>query len=212
MKKINLLKIFLLTLILVAPLTQTLVVLDAQEDTLPVVDTVIFKSLDQALAAQAMIAGDIDMYIFMLAPNHVEQLVGDPDYALYHAPAGVDGLMINPAPSTDTEFNPFSIKEVRFAINYLINREWIANQVYQGGAVPMYTHQSSYNPDFVTIYDIVAKYEFGYDLTKASALIDPALTAAGCTMQDGKWYYGDDPVTLRFIIRTERFDFFRDKR
>jgi peptide/nickel transport system substrate-binding protein len=192
-----------LLLIALSSLAIPVVLVDAQEDQQPVVDTIIFKSLDQALAAPALKAGDIDFYIFQLAPDHLEPIVGDPDYAIYHAPSGVDGIGVNPAPSTDTEFNPFEIRDVRFAVNYLINRDWMVNQVYLGAAAPMYTHQSSYDPDFVTIYDIVSKYEFGYDLTQATALIEPALTAAGCTMQEGKWYYGDDPVTIRFIIRTE---------
>jgi peptide/nickel transport system substrate-binding protein len=202
MKKGTLLTIALMVIALTS-LAVPMPFVAAQEEAQPVVDTIIFKSLDQALAAAALKAGDIDFYIFNLAPNHIETIVDDPDVAIYHAPAGVDGIGVNPAPSTDTEFNPFSIKDVRFAVNYLINRDWIVNQVYQGGAAPMYTHQSSYDPDYVTIYDIVAKYEFGYDLTSASALIDPALTAAGCTMQEGKWYYEGEPVTVKFVIRTE---------
>ncbi len=169
----------------------------------PATDTIIFQQISQQLAAQAIIAGEIDYYYFGLSPANTELLADDSDYTLYLAPSGLNGLGINPAPSTADIFNPFSIRDVRFALNYLIDRDYIVNQIYGGFAAPMYTFLSSYDPDFVTIYDIVAKYEFSYDLTTAASLIDPAMTAAGCTKVEGKWNYNGEPVVISFVIRTE---------
>jgi peptide/nickel transport system substrate-binding protein len=169
----------------------------------PATDTIVFKQVDKTLAAAAVKAGELDYYIFGLNPSQVEVIAGDPEYTLYRAPSGMNDIGLNPAPSIPGVFNPFSIKEVRFAMNYIVDRDFIVNQLYQGSAAPMFTFMSSYDPDFVTIYEIVAKYEFGYDLTTAASIVDPALTAAGCEKVEGKWHYQGSPVTIKFIIRVE---------
>ena len=169
----------------------------------PATDTIIFKQVDKTLAAAAVKSGELDYYIFGLNPSQVELIAGDPEFTLYRAPSGMNNIGLNPAPSIPGVFNPFSIKEVRFAMNYIVDRDFIVNQIYQGSAAPMYTFMSSYDPDFVTIYEIVAKYEFGYDLTTAASIVDPAMTAAGCEKVEGKWYYQGSPVTIKFIIRVE---------
>jgi peptide/nickel transport system substrate-binding protein len=159
--------------------------------------------VDKTLAAAAVKAGELDYYIFGLNPSQVEVIAGDPEYILYRAPSGMNNIGLNPAPSIPGTFNPFSIREVRFAMNYIVDRDFIVNQLYQGSAAPMFTFMSSYDPDFVTIYEIVAKYEFGYDLTTAASIVDPAMTAAGCEKVEGKWHYQGTPVTIKFIIRVE---------
>ncbi|MEM2394266.1 MAG: ABC transporter substrate-binding protein [Candidatus Bathyarchaeia archaeon] len=169
----------------------------------PATDTLIFKRVPVDLAGEALKAGDIDYYIYGLRPAQAEALSGLPDISLYYAPSALVDIVLNPAPAPSGELNPFSIKEVRFAINYLMDRDYIANQIYKGFASPMVTFLSTYDPDFVTIYDIVAKYDFKYDPTTAAAIINSALTKAGATKREGKWYYGGKPITLNFIIRIE---------
>jgi len=169
----------------------------------PASDAIIFKRVPVDLAAEALKAGDIDYYIYGLRPAQAEALVGVPDISIYYAPSGLVDIGINPAPAPTGELNPLAIKEVRFALNYLMDRDYVVNQIYKGFASPMVTFLSTYDPDFVTIYDIVAKYEFKYDPATAASLINSALTRAGASKQEGKWYYGGNPVTLNFIIRTE---------
>ncbi|MBS7646751.1 MAG: ABC transporter substrate-binding protein [Candidatus Bathyarchaeia archaeon] len=169
----------------------------------PATDTLIFKSVPVDLAGEALKAGDIDYYIFGLRPAQAEALKGLPEISLYYAPAGLVDVILNPAPAPSGELNPFSIREVRFALNYLMDRDYIVNQIYKGFASPMVTFLSTYDPDFATIYDIVAKYDFKYDPTTAAAIINSALTRAGATKQEGKWYYGGKPITLNFVIRIE---------
>jgi peptide/nickel transport system substrate-binding protein len=169
----------------------------------PATDTLIFKRVPVDLAGKALEAGEIDYYIFGLRPAQAEALIGSPNVTLYYAPSGLVDVVLNPAPAPAGELNPLSIKEVRFALNYLMDRDYIVNQIYKGFASPMVTFLSTYDPDYVTIYDIVAKYDFKYDPTIAAAMIDSALTKAGAVKQEGKWYYGGKPITLNFIIRIE---------
>jgi len=166
----------------------------------PAADRIIFQEVDVDLAGAAVKAGDVDCYIYGLTPPQAEAIQDDPAVTLYHAPSGLVDIGINPC---DTAFNPLSIREVRFALNYLMDRDYIVSQIYKGFAAPMVTFLSSFDPDFVTIYDIVAKYDFKYDPTTAGSIIDAAMTDAGATKVEGKWYYNNNPVTLKFIIRIE---------
>ncbi len=99
--------------------------------------------------------------------------------------------------------NPFAFRKVRFALNYLIDRSYIVNSIYRGYAAPMYTFLSIYDPDYTTVADIIQKYQFTYDRTKAQSLISEALTAAGATFENGKWMYDGKPISIKFVIRTE---------
>ncbi|MEM4965342.1 MAG: ABC transporter substrate-binding protein [Sulfolobales archaeon] len=99
--------------------------------------------------------------------------------------------------------NPLALQQVRFALNYAIDRDYVVKSIYRGYATPMYTFLSKYDPDYLLIADIVAKYQFRYDLSYADQLITQALTAVGAYKVGGKWYYAGNPITLTFIIRTE---------
>ncbi|MEZ0290400.1 MAG: ABC transporter substrate-binding protein [Sulfolobales archaeon] len=99
--------------------------------------------------------------------------------------------------------NPLALQQVRFALNYAIDRDYIVKTIYRGYASAMYTFLSTYDPDYLTIADVVARYQFRYDLSYASQLIEQALTAVGAYKVGGKWYYAGQPITLIFIIRPE---------
>ncbi|MEM2725173.1 MAG: ABC transporter substrate-binding protein, partial [Candidatus Nezhaarchaeales archaeon] len=169
----------------------------------PATDIIEFRRVPVDLAAQALKAGEIDYYIFGLRPAQAEALKGDPDVVVYYAPAAMVSIILNPAPAPKGSLNPFSIREVRFALNYLIDRDYVVNQIYKGFAAPMVTFLSQYDPDYVTIYDIIAKYDFKYDPVTAAAIIDKALTKAGASKVEGKWYYNGSPIVINFIIRIE---------
>lgn len=193
--------IFVFLLILLTfPLSLTV---KASPEPGPATDTIIFRSVPVDLASSALTTGQIDYYIYALKPSQAVALQGLEGVELYMAPAGLVDIGLNPAPAPAGQLNPLSIREVRFALNYLMDRDYVVNQIYKGFAAPMVAFLSSYDPDYVTIYDIIAKYEFKYDLAKADEIITRALTRAGAKKIDGKWTYGGEPLVLKFIIRTE---------
>ncbi|MCD6457990.1 MAG: peptide-binding protein [Thermoproteales archaeon] len=197
------LSIILLLLILTLSICAITSSVTAAPEKGPATDTLVFKRVPLDIAGEALKAGEIDYYIYNLRPAHAIALKEVPEITLYYAPSGIVNYDINPAPAPEGELNPFSIREVRFALNYLIDRDYVVNEIYKGFAAPMYTFLSSYDPDFVTIYDIVAKYEFKYDPAKADAIITEALTKAGAVKEAGKWYYNGKPITIKFVIRIE---------
>lgn len=175
----------------------------AQTKTGPASDAIIFKRVPLDVVPEALKAGDIDYYIYGLRPSQAIALRTIPGIDLYYAPAGLVDIILNPAPYKGDKLNPLSIREVRFALNYIMNRDYVVNEIYKGFAAPMVTFLSSYDPDFVTIYDIIAKYEFGYNLELADKLVTAAMTKAGATKVGGKWTYKGQPISFNFIIRIE---------
>ena len=145
-----------------------------EEATGPASDAPIFKEISADLAGQAIEAGDLDYYIYPLTLAQAEANEGAPNLTFYHSPSSLVTVLTNPAPAPEGQLNPLSIREVRFALNYLVDREHIVNQIYKGFAAPMVTFLSTYEPDFVTIEDIVAEHDFKYDPATASAMIDEA--------------------------------------
>ena len=99
--------------------------------------------------------------------------------------------------------SPFAFKDVRIAMNYLIDRDNVVNVIYRGFASPMYTFLSSYDPDFPLISDIVLRYKFAYNPQLAEQIVTNALTRAGLQKVGGLWSYEGSPIQINFIIRVE---------
>ena len=85
-------------------------------------------------------AGNMDLYLFGLKTEAAQELADAEGVELIQAPATTLSLILNPAPAPEGELNPFSIPEVRQAMQYLVDRDSIANDIYRGAAVPMVTH------------------------------------------------------------------------
>ncbi len=169
----------------------------------PAADVVEYTRVPLDLAPEAVKRGDIDIYQFGLRAAQAKALVGDRDIRLYTAPSGVNDVIVNPAPAPEGKLNPFSNQKIRFALNYIFNRDFMVRDVFGGLALPMVTFLSSVDPDFTTIFDIIAKYEFKYDPALAAAIVDEEMRQMGAEKIAGKWYYNREPVTLKFIIRIE---------
>ena len=125
----------------------------------------------------------------------------------YAAPAsGLVNILVNPAPCSDGSFNPFTIPQVRLALQYLINREEIVSTIYEGYAIPVITPWTPRDPDYPYLIGTILKWQVnitskGPDFGKQ--LIENALTAAGATKQNGNWTYNGQPIVIKFVIRTE---------
>jgi peptide/nickel transport system substrate-binding protein len=120
----------------------------------PAVDKLVFRAFDVDRAPLDLAAGSMDMYMFSLKTDAATQLRDDPRFALYDAPASTVSLLLNPAPAPKGELNPFSIREVRQAMQYLADRQFISRDIYRGHASPMISQVSPGDFDYLTVYDI----------------------------------------------------------
>ena len=169
----------------------------------PAVGKVFFKAFHVDRAPLDIQAEAMDLYLFSLKTAAARELAGTPGVRIYEAPASSVSLILNPAPGRPGELNPFAIKEIRQAVQYLVNRDFIANDIYLGMAVPMPTHVSPLDYDFLTVYDIVRRADFRYDPEFARQIIKQEMEKAGAEVVDGVWTYNDRLVRLKFITRVE---------
>ena len=174
----------------------------------PATDTINFSAFDVDIASRELEAGAMDMYIFGLKIPAAQRLEDNRDVTVYQAPATMISVILNPAPAPEGELNPLSIKEVRQALQYIVNRPFISQEIYQGFAREMLTHVSPEDFDYLTVFDTVRGSKIRYEPQLARDLVDRAMTAAGAEMRDGFWHYNDRRIDLKFIVRTEdeRFD------
>ena len=145
----------------------------------------------------------MDLYLYGLRTEAAQELRDAEGVQLFQAPATSLSLVLNPAPAPEGKLNPFSIPEVRTAMQYLVDRDFIAQDIYQGLAQPMITQVSPSDFDFLTVYDIDRGSGIRYDPEYARQQIADAMTAAGAELVDGTWTIGGEPIRLKFIARVE---------
>lgn len=169
----------------------------------PATDTIHFKSFHVDLAGASLQAGDMDLYSFSLKTEAARKLKSDPSLKIYEAPATMISLILNPAPAPKGELNPFSIREVRFALQYAVNRRFIAQEIYKGLAKAMPVQVGIFDFDYLTVYEQVKELDIDYDPEFARQLVTEAMTKSGATLLDNKWHFNGKPIRLKFIIRVE---------
>lgn len=169
----------------------------------PAAERLFFRSFYVDRAPLDLRAGNMDLYLFGLRTEAALDLQGTPGFALYEVPATTLSLIMNPAPAPAGRLNPFAIPEVRRAMQYLVNREFIARDIFRGLAQPMVTHVSPWDYDFLTVYELDRGSGIRYDPELARELIAEAMLEAGAELIGGVWHYRGEPVRLRFIARVE---------
>ncbi len=164
-----------------------------------------FEDEDKAIRDLAL--GKADAIIDIIAkPENVRFAEQNPNIKLYFSICGLYDLLVNPVPCKN-QFNPFSIPEVRLALQYAFNRKYIADEILQGLAVPVVTHKWPGYPDYERLKPFMEKLqqEYSYNFTKAWKLVYDALTKHGCKLVHGKWYCNGKPVVVKIFIRVEDY-------
>ncbi|MGI8477359.1 MAG: ABC transporter substrate-binding protein [Thermomicrobiales bacterium] len=170
----------------------------------PAVDSVTYGAFNVDQAPLNIQNGDIDVYLFSLKNAGAKSLDGAANVRLIKAPASTLSLILNPAPGNDGELNPFSIIEVRRAMQHLVDRDFIANDIYQGQAAPMVTNVSPFDYDQLTVFPVVSAANIRYDAELAKQQITTAMQAAGAQIGgDGKWAFNGNPIVIKIITRVE---------
>jgi peptide/nickel transport system substrate-binding protein len=165
------------------------------------------RYLDESLALQEMKAGKIDTYFFSIPLEVVSDAKSDPSLKTYFSTGGFLDLFLNPAPAKNftRDFNPFSIRQVRFAMNYLINRDFVVNEILKGYGVSRVDPYGQYSPEYLNIINTVESFGFRYNPSLADRMISEALTKAGALKDgnNGKWFYNGKPVVIKILIRND---------
>ena len=164
-----------------------------------------YKFEDEDKAIRDLALGRAQAIIDIISkPENVRFAERNPNIKLYFSVCGLYDLLVNPVPCKG-QFNPFSIPEVRLALQYAINRKYIADEILQGLGIPVITHLWPSYPDYERIKPFMKKLEeeYSYNFTKAWKLVYDALTKRGCKLVNGKWYCNGKPVVVKIFIRVE---------
>ncbi|OUC08917.1 hypothetical protein RY27_06130, partial [Litorilinea aerophila] len=171
------------------------------------VDQVIFTNVEQADAAVAQLqAGDLDIYAYTISdPALFERVQGDANLAYSTSFGSYTELTFNPAEFNDGRLNPFSNPKIREAMNWLIDRDYIVQEIYGGLAVAKFLPITSAFPDYARYVDKVRELEarYAYNPDRANEVITTEMEAMGAELVDGVWQYNGEPLNLIFVIRTE---------
>lgn len=151
-------------------------------------------------------AGAIDFYSFNLASD-IYPALQEAGLPYTEALGGYYGISLNPAVFTDTtKLNPFSNRKIREAMNWLIDRNYINQEIYAGGSLPKLLPITSQLIEYANLIEKVRELEakYTYDADRAKEIIDAEMSAMGAELgSDGKWQYNGSPVTLIFLIRND---------
>lgn len=175
----------------------------------PWVDEVVFfAEKDRAKVVDMLLKGDMDLYFFDISdPDLFTKVKASPDLKYKFAYGLYNELTFNPAGPEfkNGEFNPFSNPRIREAMNYIIDRNYIVDEIYNGLAKPKWIPLISAFPDYGRLADVIKLLEakYSYNFEKGKSIIFEELAKMGCEYKEGKWYYKGKPITLKFIIRVE---------
>ncbi len=191
----------------------------------PYVDKVYINTrMKEEIGLKDTAEGNTDVFLYGVnGPTLYGMPVEDLDkLEIYSVPSGSWSLPINNYPGKapyqvekdgETLFNPFAIQEIRFALNILINRKYIVDEILGGAGFPMYCMATTGQPGTMK-YNKIAE-EFGFtaegDEEKAIADITAAMEKAavlpenqGRLVKGEKWWEFDgQPVEIRFVIRVD---------
>jgi peptide/nickel transport system substrate-binding protein len=149
--------------------------------------------------------GDMDLYVYGLKTAAARQLEQQPNanVKLIDAPSGLVDLLLNPAPAPQGQFNPFSVKEIRQAMQFLVDRNFIATTIYQGRATPQFSHVSPYDYDERTVFETVVGRNVHFDAEYAKGVITQQMQKAGAQLQNNVWTFNGQPIIIKVLIRVE---------
>ena len=171
----------------------------------PYIDEARFIVRDnENLALEEVRSGALDTYFFQIPVEAANDVRNDPGLKIYDKTAGSLGLFVNPAPAAEPNtLNPFQFREVRYALNYLIDRDFVVNEILKGYGSPLIGPFGIYSPEYLNVIDIVESFGFRYNPTLAASMISEAMTSAGAANQDGKWIFNGSPVVIKMLIRQD---------
>jgi peptide/nickel transport system substrate-binding protein len=169
-------------------------------------DEVAFSSVTADSAVAQIQAGAIDIYSRALASDRLQE-IKDSGLCYAQSYGGYYSILFNPATFTDTAvLNPFTNRKIREAANWLIDRDYINQEIYGGGSLPKYNAIATQLVDYTSVIDVARGVEayYAYNPDKAKEVIATEMTAMGATLgADGKWEFNGAPLVLAFLIRND---------
>jgi len=165
------------------------------------VDSIQFiQYLDESTAIEEVKKKNLDIY-YSRIPAELISDTDTSDLKIFYTTGGSFSLLVNPAQGD--EFNPFYYQKVRFALNYLVDRKLIVDELMSGQGVMMTSNYGPFDPDFLNIVSELEKFHFRYNPELANSMISEIMIEAGAQKIDDKWMYNGKKVYVTFFIRND---------
>ncbi len=157
--------------------------------------------LDENTALEEVRKGNLDTYYYTISPDRIENSQEQQGLQVFDSTGGSYSILMNPAEST--EYNPFSNKEIRFALNYLVDRKLIVNELMGGYGFPITSYYTPSDPEYLTTIEQVETFNFKYNPILANEIISRNLSEHGAIKQEGKWHINEKPIEIVIFIRSD---------
>ncbi|MFI5416544.1 MAG: ABC transporter substrate-binding protein [Nitrososphaerales archaeon] len=157
--------------------------------------------LDESNALEEVKNGNLDMYYSRIPSELLETSESRQNLDVFYVTGGSYSILANPAEGD--KLNPFSSQEIRFALNYLIDRRLVVDELMGGYGIPMASNYGPYDPDYLSILSEIEKFHFRYNPEHANDVITKVLTEKGAQKTGGQWYYDSKPIEITIFIRND---------
>lgn len=157
--------------------------------------------LDENTALEEVRNGNLDIYYYTISPDRLESHKAREGLQVFDSTGGSYSILVNPADSE--EFNPFSSREIRFALNYLIDRKLIVNELMGGYGSPIISYYGPSDPEYLTVIEQLETFNFKYNPTLANEMISKILKERGAIKIDDKWQINEKPIAITIFIRSD---------
>ena len=166
------------------------------------VDSIKFiQYLDENTALEEVKNGNLDLYYNKISSDRLESNESREGLKIFDSTGGSYSLLVNPAESN--KFNPFSNKESRFALNYLVDRKLIVNELMGGYGSSIISYYGPTDPEYLTIIKELESFNFKYNPTLAEKIISKSMTERGASKIDNEWTMDNEKVEVRIFIRSD---------
>jgi len=182
-----------------------------ERDTGPYLDEVLITEEPNFTAAVTRLqTDDLDLFAYGLADAALFQTVrGDPNLAYSTSLGSYNEFTFNtvgPVFNGTGKLNPFASPKFREAMNWLVDRDYICDEIMGGLAVPRVCAISTAGVDGTVRFaaEVAAlETEYAFSKAKAEAAIKLAMEGLGATKEGAKWMYKGEQVEIIGAIRTE---------
>ena len=165
----------------------------------PASEYLVFVPIQEDEAAKLLLSGEIDLSLAPLSVSEANKLK-DSNINIYTSPSQFFSLSLNPAPSNAEKINPFSSKKVRFALNNLIPKQKMVDELLGGYGSPKDTPLFKESPDYALLKETLAKFDFSYKPIEANKVITEFMEENGAKKVNNNWVYNEKPVELTYLI------------
>jgi len=171
-------------------------------------EVVFFEEPNRSKAYEMLASGQMHIYAYGLSdPDLKKHIETSQDITYTLSYGNTWELTINPSGPVwqNGKLNPFAVAPIREALNWLIDRNYVAQELCFGLARPKFLPIVSAFPDYARLADVARALEvkYAHNPGKTKATLTREMPQLGATLKDGKWWYKDAPVSITFLIRTE---------